>query len=46
MGAKKVDLAELHAPYAHQELILAEALGLGDGRRRSTPRAARWRPTP
>jgi acetyl-CoA acetyltransferase len=26
-----VDLAELHAPFAHQELILAEALGLGDG---------------
>ena len=25
-----VDVAELHAPYAHQELILAEALGLGD----------------
>ena len=22
-------MAELHAPYAHQELILAEALGLG-----------------
>ena len=31
VGAKKVDVAELHAPYAHQELILAEALGLGDG---------------
>ena len=30
-GPKKVDVAELHAPYAHQELILAEALGLGDG---------------
>ena len=29
--AKKVDLAELHAPYAHQELILTEALGLGQG---------------
>ena len=26
-----VDVAELHAPYAHQELIVAEALGLGDG---------------
>jgi acetyl-CoA acetyltransferase len=25
----KVDVAELHAPFAHQELILAEALGLG-----------------
>ena len=31
VGAKKVDVAELHAPYAHQELIVAEALGLGDG---------------
>jgi acetyl-CoA acetyltransferase len=31
VGSKKVDIAELHAPYAHQELILAEALGLGDG---------------
>ncbi len=26
----KVDVAELHAPFAHQELILREALGLGD----------------
>jgi acetyl-CoA acetyltransferase len=25
----KVDVAELHAPFAHQELILVEALGLG-----------------
>lgn len=25
-----VDIAELHAPYTHQELILREALGLGD----------------
>ncbi|MGH9074367.1 MAG: thiolase domain-containing protein [Acidimicrobiales bacterium] len=25
-----VDVAELHAPYAHQELILAEAIGLGE----------------
>ena len=31
VGAKKVDVAELHAPFAHQELILSEALGLGDG---------------
>ncbi len=31
VGAKGLDLAELHAPYAHQELILAEALGLGEG---------------
>jgi acetyl-CoA acetyltransferase len=26
-----VDVAELHAPFTHQELILASALGLGDG---------------
>ncbi len=26
-----VDLAELHAPFAHQELILRDALGLADG---------------
>lgn len=26
-----VDVAELHAPFTHQELILREALGLGDG---------------
>ena len=26
-----VDVAELHAPFTHQELILAEALGLGEG---------------
>ena len=26
-----VDLAEIHAPFTHQELILADALGLGDG---------------
>jgi len=26
----KVDVAELHAPFAHQELILREAMGLGD----------------
>ena len=27
----KVDLAEIHAPFSHQELILRDALGLGDG---------------
>ncbi len=27
----KVDFAELHAPYSHQELILRAALGLGEG---------------
>ncbi|EOD69939.1 thiolase domain-containing protein [Amycolatopsis vancoresmycina] len=26
-----IDLAELHAPFTHQELILRTALGLGDG---------------
>jgi acetyl-CoA acetyltransferase len=26
----KVDLAELHAPFTHQELVLSKALGLGD----------------
>lgn len=31
VGDGPVDVAELHAPFAHQELILAEALGLGDG---------------
>lgn len=29
-GTEGVDLAELHAPFSHQELILREALGLGD----------------
>jgi acetyl-CoA acetyltransferase len=27
----KVDVAELHAPFSHQELILREAIGIGDG---------------
>jgi len=26
-----IDVAELHAPFAHQEIILKEALGLGNG---------------
>ena len=39
-----VDVAELHAPFAHQELIVKEALGLDD-RWRSTRRAGRWPPT-
>lgn len=30
VGEGKIDLAELHAPFAHQELILREALGLGE----------------
>ena len=29
-GAVHVDVAELHAPFAHQELILRDALGLAD----------------
>ncbi len=30
VGKGKVDVAELHAPFAHQEIILREALGLGE----------------
>ena len=30
MADGPVDVAELHAPFTHQELILREALGLGD----------------
>lgn len=30
-GAAGVEVAELHAPFSHQELILREALGLDDG---------------
>lgn len=29
VGKGKIDVAELHAPFTHQELILREALGLG-----------------
>jgi acetyl-CoA acetyltransferase len=29
VASAKVDVAELHAPFAHQELILVDALGLG-----------------
>jgi acetyl-CoA acetyltransferase len=29
-GTDGIDLAELHAPFSHQELILSKALGLGD----------------
>jgi acetyl-CoA acetyltransferase len=29
-GTEGVDLAELHAPFSHQELILSQALGLGE----------------
>lgn len=31
VGRGPIDVAELHAPFSHQELILREALGLGDG---------------
>lgn len=31
VGDGPVDLAELHAPFTHQEVILRRALGLGDG---------------
>jgi acetyl-CoA acetyltransferase len=30
VAGAKVDLAELHAPFTHQELVLSKALGLGD----------------
>jgi len=30
-GAVDIDVAELHAPFSHQELILRDALKLGDG---------------
>ena len=30
-GAGQVDVAELHAPFTHQEILLRDALGLGDG---------------
>ena len=33
VGDAAVDIAELHAPFAHQELILREALGLDGGTR-------------
>ena len=29
-GKGKLDVAELHAPFAHQEIILREAMGLGE----------------
>ena len=31
MGEGPVDLAELHAPFTHQEVLVRAALGLGDG---------------
>ena len=31
VGSGSVQVAELHAPFSHQELLLREALGLGEG---------------
>ena len=31
VGVAPIEIAELHAPFSHQELLLREALGLGDG---------------
>jgi len=31
VGDREVDVAELHAPFAHQEIILRDAIRLGDG---------------
>jgi acetyl-CoA acetyltransferase len=31
VGAGGFDIAEIHAPFSHQELILREAMGIGDG---------------
>ena len=30
VGKARVDVAELHAPFSHQEILLQQALGLGD----------------
>jgi acetyl-CoA acetyltransferase len=37
VAAGDIDLAELHAPFSHQELILAEALGLDEDRTSINP---------
>jgi acetyl-CoA acetyltransferase len=31
VGERPVDLAELHAPFSHQEVLVRDALGLGEG---------------
>ena len=31
VGRDRLDIAELHAPYTHQELLLRQAMGLGEG---------------
>jgi acetyl-CoA acetyltransferase len=37
VDAASIDVAELHAPFSHQELILTEALGLDETRTRINP---------
>ena len=37
-GHGGVEVAELHAPFTHQEILLRDALGLGDGRPRQPVR--------
>ena len=37
VAAGDIDIAELHAPFSHQELILTEALGLDEARTRINP---------
>jgi len=36
-GVRDIDLAELHAPFSHQELIVAESLGLEESRTTINP---------
>ena len=49
-GSDRLDVAEIHAPYSYQELLLAQALGIdaaGDGSTRAAGRCAathRWPP--
>ena len=46
VGNGKVDIAELHAPFTHQELIVRDAMGLnGETQDQSVRRTAR-RATP
>ena len=41
----RCDVAELHAPFAHQEVIVREALGLDDSVVDQPVGRRRWRPT-
>jgi acetyl-CoA acetyltransferase len=36
-GVRDIDIAELHAPFSHQELIVADALGLDESRTSINP---------